>query len=109
MLTRLKLAIDKLPTGKCAEALLELREILIESDISPFEVNYSGLIKALLSYLADLVGPFDRDQRMRILLNVFADMPLGSNVREIENINSTWMRALVAKLNGKFMLQLEPF
>ncbi|XP_048518532.1 E3 ubiquitin-protein ligase TRIP12 isoform X3 [Dendroctonus ponderosae] len=108
VLTRLKLAIDKLPTGKCAEALLELREILIESDISPFEVNYSGLIKALLSYLADLVGPFDRDQRIRIMLNVFADMPLESNVREIENINSTWMRALVAKLNG-CVSQLEQF
>ncbi|CAG9769753.1 unnamed protein product [Ceutorhynchus assimilis] len=108
VLTRLRLAIDKLPTGKCAEALLELREILIESDISPFEVNYSGLIKALLSYLADMNGPFDRDQRLRILLNVFADLPLEYNVREIREINSTWMSALVLKLNG-CVSQLEQF
>ncbi|XP_030755174.1 E3 ubiquitin-protein ligase TRIP12 isoform X2 [Sitophilus oryzae] len=108
VLTRLKFAIDKLPTGKCGEALLELREILIESDISPFEVNYSGLIKALLTYLADVNGPFDRDQRLRILLNVFGDFPLESNVQEIRNINSTWMSALVAKLNG-CVSQLEQF
>lgn len=64
-MTRLKLAIEKLPTLKCGEALVELREILMESDISPFEVNYSGLIKALLSYLTDVNGPFDTDQRLR--------------------------------------------
>lgn len=63
MITRLKLAIEKLSTSKCSEALVELREILMESDISPFEVNYSGLIKALLSYLADLNGHYDREQR----------------------------------------------
>ncbi|XP_076254826.1 E3 ubiquitin-protein ligase ctrip isoform X2 [Rhynchophorus ferrugineus] len=108
VLTRLKFAIDKLPTGKCAEALLELREILIESDISPFEVNYSGLIKALLAYLADVNGPFDREQRLRILLNVFADFPLEYNVKEINSINSTWMGALVQKLNG-CVSQLEQF
>lgn len=100
---RLKLAIEKLPTEKCAEALLELREILIESDISPFEVNYSGLIKALLSYIADNEGPFDRDQRLRILLNVFADLPLESRVSDVGEINTTWMSALVAKLNGKLL------
>ncbi|KAL1512943.1 hypothetical protein ABEB36_002442 [Hypothenemus hampei] len=108
VLSRLKLAIEKLPTGKCAEALLELREILIESDISPFEVNYSGLIKALLAYLADPHGPFDRDQRLRIILNVFADLPLESNITHISQINSTWMSALVSKLNG-CVSQLEQF
>lgn len=84
--------------------MLELREILIESDISPFEVNYSGLIKALLAYLADVNGPFDRDQRLRILLNVFADLPLESNIRDVREINSTWMSALVSKLNGELSL-----
>ncbi|XP_060516709.1 E3 ubiquitin-protein ligase TRIP12 isoform X2 [Cylas formicarius] len=108
VLTRLKLAIAKLLTGKCGEALLELREILIDSDISPFEVNYSGLIKTLLSFLADVNGPFDRDQRLRIFLNVFADLPLESNVTKISDINSTWMSALVAKLNG-CVSQLEQF
>lgn len=80
----------------------------MESDISPFEVNYSGLIKALLSYLADINGPFDREQRLRILLNVFAGCPIDSNVKDIAVLNSTWMGALVAKLNG-CVSQLEQF
>ncbi|KAG5888420.1 hypothetical protein JTB14_016323 [Gonioctena quinquepunctata] len=108
VITRLKLAIDKLPTVKCAEALLELRDILMESDISPFEVNYSGLIKALLSYLADVNGPYDRDQRLRILLNVFAGCPCDGTVTSIPELNSTWMSALVNKLNG-CVSQLEQF
>ncbi|XP_066255069.1 E3 ubiquitin-protein ligase TRIP12 isoform X1 [Euwallacea similis] len=108
ILTRLNLAIEKLPTEKCAEALLELREILIESDISPFEVNYSGLITALLNYLADKEGPFDREQRLRIMLNVFADLPLDGHVTEVGEVNAAWMGALVAKLNG-CVSQLEQF
>nr|CAH7756174.1 unnamed protein product [Callosobruchus chinensis] len=108
VITRLKLAIEKLPTAKCSEALLELRDILMESDISPFEVNYSGLIKALLSFLAESSGIYDRDQRLRILLSVFANCPLDPSVSEILEINSTWMSALVAKLNG-CVSQLEQF
>jgi len=61
------------------------------------------LIKALLSYIADNEGPFDRDQRLRILLNVFADLPLDSRVSDVGEINATWMSALVAKLNGKLL------
>lgn len=86
----------------------------MESDISPFEVNYSGLIKALLTYLADINGgdggycTIERDQRLRIMLNVFAGCPLDSNVSNIDEINSTWMSALVAKLNG-CVSQLEQF
>ncbi|XP_008200479.2 E3 ubiquitin-protein ligase TRIP12 isoform X1 [Tribolium castaneum] len=108
VITRLKSAIEKLPTIRCAEALRELREILIDSDVSPFEVNYSGLIKSLLVYLADVEGPFDRDQRLRIMLNVFAGCPLEANVTEITQLNSAWMSALVAKLNG-CVSQLEQF
>ncbi|KAJ8973590.1 hypothetical protein NQ317_010027 [Molorchus minor] len=108
VMIRLKFAIEKLSTVKCHEALLELREILMESDISPFEVNYSGLIKALLCYLADVNGPYDRDQRLRILLNVFVGYPLNANVTTVDEPNSTWMSALVAKLNG-CVSQLEQF
>ncbi|CAG9814274.1 unnamed protein product [Phaedon cochleariae] len=104
VITRLKLAIDKLPTAKCCEALLELRDILMESDISPFE--------ALLSYLADVDGPFDRDQRLRIMLNVFAGCPLDGaasfDADAPAPLTSTWMSALVAKLNG-CASQLEQF
>jgi E3 ubiquitin-protein ligase TRIP12 len=108
VITRLKAAIEKLPTNRCAEALTELREILIESDVSPFEVNYSGLIKSLLMYLAEVDGPFDRDQRLRIMLNVFAGCPLEANATYVKELNSTWMSALVAKVNG-CVSQLEQF
>lgn len=80
----------------------------MESDISPFEVNHSGLIKALLNYLAEQDGPFDRDQRLRIFLKVFAALPLERNATEIEEINSAWMGALVMKLSG-CVSQLEQF
>ncbi|KAL3281120.1 hypothetical protein HHI36_004342 [Cryptolaemus montrouzieri] len=108
VISRLKQAIEKLTTIKCREALIDLRDILIESDISPFEVNHSGLIKALLTYLADLNGPFDRDQRLRILLNVFSNCPLESGAIEMGELNSGWMSALVTKLNG-CVSQLEQF
>lgn len=108
VLSRLTSSIQKLSTTDCRKALEELREILIESDISPFEVNHSGLIKALLNYLAELDGPFDRDQRLRIFLNVFSALPLNSNAVEIADINSAWMSALVMKLGG-CVSQLEQF
>lgn len=97
-----------MPTVDCGKALEELREILMESDISPFEVNHSGLIKALLNYLAELDGIIDRDQRIRIFLNVFAALPLERNTTEISELNSAWMGALVAKLSG-CVSQLEQF
>lgn len=108
VISRLKSAIDKLPTCTCREALLDLRDILMDSDISPFEVNHSGLIKALLSYLADVDGPFDREQRLRIFLNVFAGCPVDGDVTDIPGLNSVWMGALVTKLNG-CVSQLEQF
>ncbi|KAI4466325.1 e3 ubiquitin-protein ligase trip12 [Holotrichia oblita] len=108
VLSRLTAAIQKLPTDECGEALEELREILIESDISPFEVNHSGLIKALLNYLAGIGASIERDQRLRIFLNVFAGCPLDDNAIEIVEMKSMWMGALVAKLNG-CISQLEQF
>ncbi|XP_017785383.1 PREDICTED: E3 ubiquitin-protein ligase TRIP12 isoform X2 [Nicrophorus vespilloides] len=110
VLSRLKACIQKLPTNECGGALYELREILIESDISPFEVNHSGLIKALLSYLAAGNGSIDRDQRLRIFLNVFANCPLEADASTgtMEKLNGTWMGALVSKLNG-CVSQLEQF
>ncbi|XP_045472150.1 E3 ubiquitin-protein ligase TRIP12 isoform X2 [Harmonia axyridis] len=108
VLARLRHAIEKLPTIKCREALEEFRDILIESDISPFEVNYSGLIRSLLGYIADPYGPIDREQRLRVLLNVFANCPLDGAAAEPGEFNPAWMGALVAKLNG-CVSQLEQF
>lgn len=59
-------------------ALEELRSIVMESDISPFEVNHSGLIRAILQYVTQpdsgVMGP--RDQRLRTFLYVFAGCPV---------------------------------
>lgn len=108
VLSRLTVSIQKLSTVSCREALLELREILLDSDISPFEVNHSGLIKALLAYLADISGVVERDDRLRIFLNVFAGLPLEANATDLGELNSAWMGALVAKLSG-CVSQLEQF
>lgn len=62
----------------CLKALRELRDILMESDISPFEVNHSGLIKAMLNFMSVGNGPVDRDDRLRAFLHIFAGLPLDS-------------------------------
>lgn len=91
------------------DALRELRNILIESDISPFEVNHSGLIKAMLNYLASQEGLLDRDQRLRNFLHVFVGCPLEWNFQEtITEWNHLYMAALVTKLGG-CVSQLEQF
>lgn len=82
---------------------------MIESDISPFEVNHSGLIKAMLSYLASYEGSMEREQRLRNFLNIFANCPIECNSDQIHGeLNHTYMGALVAKLGG-CVSQLEQF
>lgn len=54
-------------------ALTELRDIILESDISPFEMNYSGLIKALLNYLTTTDAPGNRYDRLRMFWKLFAE------------------------------------
>lgn len=108
VLSRLTACIQKLPTLQCREALIELRDILMDSDISPFEVNHSGLIKALLSYLANTEGVLDREERLRIFLNVFAGCPVEANIAHFDELHSAWMGALVGKLSG-CVSQLEQF
>lgn len=78
ILARLTAAIQKLEGqyDTCLKALEELRNILLESDISPFEVNHSGLIKAMLNYMACENGNVSRNDRLRSFLYVFAGLPL---------------------------------
>ena len=61
---------------ECIKALRELRDILIESDISPFEVNHSGLIKSMLNFMANENGVVHRDDRLRAFMHIFAGLPL---------------------------------
>lgn len=108
VLSRLKSSIQKFPTAECGEALKDLREILMESDISPFEVNHSGLIKELLNYLANPQGVMERNQRLRIFLNVFASCPTKETENVFPELTSSYMGALVTKLSG-CVSQLEQF
>jgi E3 ubiquitin-protein ligase TRIP12 len=54
-------------------ALTELRDVVLESDISPFEMNHSGLIKALLNYLTTQDAPNNRYDRLKMFWKLFAD------------------------------------
>lgn len=59
--------------------LLDLKEIVLSSDISSFEVNHSGMVDALLMYLTrldDQFAPVDRNQRLRNFIHVFASCPV---------------------------------
>lgn len=113
ILSRLTGAIQKLDghQDECLCALKELRDILIESDISPFEVNHSGLIRAMLNYMANEANQLvERADRLRLFLHVFANLPLDSNFSSsiTPSINSNPFSAFVAKLNG-CVTQLEQF
>ncbi|XP_017119604.1 E3 ubiquitin-protein ligase TRIP12 isoform X6 [Drosophila elegans] len=95
----------------CLDALLELKTILLESDISPFEVNHSGLIKAMLNYMTSESGLVERDARLRSFMHVFAGLPLEpllQNVGQLPTIEPLAFGAFVAKLNG-CVTQLEQF
>lgn len=59
---------------------MELKEIVLTSDISPFEVNHSGLIRSLTVYLTEITLGIDyRSERLRKFLHVFAGYPVSYN------------------------------
>lgn len=63
------------------EALRDLRVVVMESDISSFEINHSGLIPALLAFLTDEAGyTSSRDCRIRSFIHVLADCPVSCNL-----------------------------
>ncbi|KAG4072120.1 hypothetical protein HA402_015619 [Bradysia odoriphaga] len=111
VLSRLTGIIQKLDGSidDCVKALRELRDILIESDISPFEVNHSGLIKSMLYFMANEHGIVARDDRLRAFLHIFAGLPLDSSYSgPVPVLRSSSFSAFVAKLNG-CVTQLEQF
>ncbi|KFB42782.1 thyroid hormone receptor interactor 12 [Anopheles sinensis] len=116
ILIRLTAAIRKLDgrQEECLGALQELRDILMESDISPFEVNHSGLIRAMLNYMAnDENALVERSTRLRMFLHVFAGLPLDASYSQVAvgppaTMNGAAFSAFVAKLNG-CVTQLEQF
>lgn len=92
------------------EALFELKTILLESDISPFEVNHSGLIKAMLNFMTSEEGIVDRDGRLRAFMHVLAGLPLEPMIKVgvLPVIDVSAFAAFVSKLNA-CVTQLEQF
>ncbi|XP_033337253.2 E3 ubiquitin-protein ligase ctrip isoform X1 [Megalopta genalis] len=111
VLSRLTAAIQRLQSNELDEmlsALTELRDIVLESDISPFEMNYSGLIKALLNYLTTTDAPGNRYDRLRMFWKLFADSTIMQQSNSTMDLNPGAFGALVAKLNS-CVAQLEQF
>ncbi|XP_073982784.1 E3 ubiquitin-protein ligase ctrip isoform X4 [Rhodnius prolixus] len=92
--------------GDKRNALVELQNTLMGCDISPFEVNHSGLVSALLEYLVNKSE--NRDQRIRTFLNVFANCPHDVNSQDSSGVDPTCLQILVSKLNS-CISQLEQF
>ncbi|XP_034951039.1 E3 ubiquitin-protein ligase TRIP12 isoform X2 [Chelonus insularis] len=110
VLSRLTAAIQRLQSNELDEmlsALTELRDIVLESDISPFEMNYSGLIKALLNYLTTTDAPGNRYDRLRMFWKLFAESTMQQD-GNIVDLNPGAFGALVSKLNS-CVAQLEQF
>ncbi|XP_070156822.1 E3 ubiquitin-protein ligase TRIP12 isoform X1 [Polyergus mexicanus] len=110
VLARLTAAIQRLQSNELDEmlsALTELRDIVLESDISPFEMNYSGLIKALLNYLTTIDAPGNRYDRLRMFWKLFAESTMQQN-NDIMDLHPGAFGALVTKLNS-CVAQLEQF
>ncbi|XP_076454353.1 E3 ubiquitin-protein ligase TRIP12-like isoform X2 [Babylonia areolata] len=57
------------------ESLETIARLMQESDVSPFEVIHSGLIRSLLTFLTSQDGVLDRDVRIRQFLHAFLACP----------------------------------
>ncbi|UYV65890.1 hypothetical protein LAZ67_3005823 [Cordylochernes scorpioides] len=88
------------------KALEEMRSVVMESDISSFELNHSGLITKLLAFLT--TADPDRENRLRIFLNVFLNAPLIQICSGPLDLKPGPFSQLVAKLNA-CLSQLEQF
>ncbi|XP_052747423.1 E3 ubiquitin-protein ligase TRIP12 [Bicyclus anynana] len=106
-------------------ALAHLRDTLLDHDVSPFEVNHSGVLSALLQYLTgaaaeDAEGDREAEgegrdssdlaaaeDRLRLFLHVFADLPQVPDDPEwrekasvIGAVGAGALSALVGKVNA---------
>ncbi|KAK7602929.1 hypothetical protein V9T40_006903 [Parthenolecanium corni] len=112
ILTQLIAAIKKLAKEPAdgIPPLIDLKDIVLSSDISSFEVNHSGMVDALLMYLTrtdDQFASVDRNQRLRNFIHVFAKCPVNYDVPTDER-DVIAFSALVNKLNC-CISQLEQF
>lgn len=112
ILNRLTKAIEMLNENH-TQALEEIRCVVMEGDISSFELNHSGLVTRMLSFLvSNNDSDESRDKRLRSFLHVFFGTPVEDtfhlNSIVSANIDSAPLSALVAKLNA-CVSQLEQF
>lgn len=103
----LSLEID---VGRSLDALKEIRAIVVESDISPFEVIHSGLVSKLLNFLTSAGNQeYCREVKLRQFLHVFWNCSLDELCNDQRNyLDVSPMSTLIAKLNG-CVNQLEQF
>ncbi|KAG5670792.1 hypothetical protein PVAND_001031 [Polypedilum vanderplanki] len=101
IMSSLAAAIKKLDGSHddCINGMEELKNILLESDISSFEFNQSGLINAMLNFMTKEEGKIFRDDRLRLFLNIFTNLPIDTNYNHEISINPTAFSSLVSKLN----------
>ncbi|RWS30969.1 E3 ubiquitin-protein ligase TRIP12-like isoform X1 [Leptotrombidium deliense] len=112
-LNRVKCAMEVFEKGNCVKALQEIKSVIMEGDISPFELIHSGIVSKLLRFLTNCEdGECERNKRIRMFLNVFIGSPidhLSPITSKLElNIGSASLTAFVNKLNA-CISQLEQF
>ncbi|KAI8498816.1 Ubiquitin-protein ligase [Branchiostoma belcheri] len=115
VLRRLCDAVEKLALEKDRgiDCLVDISRIVTDSDVSPFEIQHSGLVKSLLAYLTSQSenDAVTRAVRLKRFLHVFLDCPAPDGtmvVKSVDPSNQPALFPLVAKLNG-CINQLEQF
>ncbi|XP_055082036.1 E3 ubiquitin-protein ligase TRIP12 isoform X2 [Periophthalmus magnuspinnatus] len=94
------------------QCLVEISNIVCESDVSSFEIQHSGLVKQLLLYLTSSTDRdlLSRDLRLKRFLHVFTDCPVPGMeplTRLDPTMNGAYL-ALVHKMNS-CLSQMEQF
>lgn len=113
-LNRLSKAVDSFVEKEPVSAFDELKSVLMEGDISPFELIHSGIVTQLYRYLTeyDSKKADDRKERIRIFLSIFLGCPktasLDPKTFQTNSLDPAPYSALVSKLHG-CISQLEQF
>uniref|UniRef100_A0A8C5HVC4 E3 ubiquitin-protein ligase n=1 Tax=Gouania willdenowi TaxID=441366 RepID=A0A8C5HVC4_GOUWI len=94
------------------ECLVEISNIVSESDVSSFEIQHSGLVKQLLLYLTSSADRdlLSRDVRLKRFLHIFAGCPVSGMEpvgRLDPTVNAPYL-AMVHKMNS-CLSQMEQF
>lgn len=105
-LKKLKQALEQLDNKDYLKSLNNIKNILVEGDISSFELIHSGLIQKLTTFLTSTETSNkqpDREARICLFLHVFINSPIDSNqltTNCINEIDSTPFSIIIAKLNA---------